>query len=159
MTSKNRKMKKETKRITKTVSAVYKFNWRDAWYSVLIWALAIAVTGIVILPWYYLALPLVVSWTTVFYFRIADKSLKTGLWVALFWFSAVVLLDILEIIGPYYSNAALYFSDTRNFLKYPIILLFPVIYGLILESRNTKKIISKWSRKAQVKIASSAGVN
>ena len=157
MASKNRKMK--IKRIVKPIGAVYKFNWRDAWYSVLIWVLAIAVTGIVILPWYYFALPLVVSWTTVFYFRIADKSLKTGLWVALFWFFAVVLLDILEIIGPYYSNAGLYFSDTRNFLKYPVILLFPVIYGLILESRNTKRIIRKWSRKSDVKITPSASVN
>ena len=47
--------------------------------------------------------------------------------------------DFLEIIGPYYSNAQLYFSDFRNWLKYPLILLIPVIYSLILETRNLKK--------------------
>jgi hypothetical protein len=117
----------------------FKVNWRDTWYSVVIWLGAIIVGGFVILPWYYLVLPLVVFWTTTVYFHNSDKTLKAGLWVSLFWFFAVAALDVLEIFGPYYSNAALYFSDSRNWLKYPIILLTPVIYSLILENGLNKK--------------------
>jgi len=104
-----------------------------------IWLAAIVVGGFVILPWYYLVLPLVVFWTTIVYFHNSDKTLRAGLWCSLFWFFAVGLLDVLEIFGPYYSNASLYFSDFRNWLKYPLILLVPVIYSLILESRIVKK--------------------
>lgn len=101
-----------------------------------IWLLAIFVGGFVVLPWYYLVLPLVVFWTTIIYFGKSEKTLKVGLWCSLVWFFAVATLDFLEIIGPYYSNAALYFSDTRNLLKYPLILLTPVIYSMVLESRK-----------------------
>ena len=111
-------------------------NWRAMWYSVLVWLLAIIVSSLVILPWYYLVLPFVVFWTTVIYFKNGDKTFEKGLFIALFWFAIVVVLDILEVMGPYYKNAALYFSDFRNWLKYVLILLIPVIYGLIKE--NTK---------------------
>jgi len=118
----------------------FKVNWRDTWYSVVVWLLAIAVGGFVVLPLYYLVLPLVVFWTTIIYFAKSEKqSLQVGLWCSLFWFFAALALDFLEIIGPYYSNAQLYFSDFRNWLKYPLILLIPVIYSLILETRNLKK--------------------
>ena len=119
---------------------IFRFNWRMTWYSVLIWLLAIAVGGFVILPWFYLVLPFVVFWLTIIYFRKEEKSLKTGLLISLFWFSAILTLDILELVGPYYANLDLYFSDPRNWLKYSLILLLPVIYSLILENRNTKKV-------------------
>lgn len=111
-------------------------SWRDTWYSVVIWLLAIFVGGFVVLPWYYLVLPLVVFWTTIIYFGKSEKTLKVGLWCSLVWFFAVAALDFLEIIGPYYSNASLYFSDSRNLLKYPLILLTPVIYSMVLESKK-----------------------
>lgn len=110
------------------------------WYSVLIWLLAIAVGGFVVLPWFYLVLPVVVFWLTIIYFRKEEKSLKMGLLISLFWFSTILALDILELAGPYYANLNLYFSDPRNWLKYSSILLLPVIYCLVLENRNKKKV-------------------
>lgn len=119
---------------------IFKLNWRMTWYSVLIWLLAIAVGGFVILPWFYLVLPFVVFWMTIVYFRKEEKTLETGLLISLFWFFMILILDILELVGPYYANLDLYFSDPRNWLKYSLILLLPVIYCLILENRNTKKV-------------------
>lgn len=113
-------------------------DWRVTWYSVILWLSAIIVGGFVVLPWFYLALPLVVIWLTMIYFKKTDKSLRMGLWVALVWFLIVAALDILEIIGPYYMNATIYFSDFRNWLKYPLVLLTPVIYSMLLENNKTK---------------------
>lgn len=53
------------------------------------------------------------------------------------------ILDFFEIIGPYFGNVAFYFSDFRNFLKYPLVLLMPVIYCLVLENINLKKSAGK----------------
>ena len=120
----------------------FRIDWRVIWYSVIVWLSAVIVGGFVVLPWFYLALPLVVIWLTMVYFKKTDKSLAVGLWVSLVWFLTVVVLDFLEIIGPYYMNASVYFADFRNWLKYPLILLTPVIYSLILENskgRNDNK--------------------
>lgn len=132
-------MSKTTKFNFKIVKTFSRITWRDTWYSVVVWIAAIGVGGFVILPLYYLVLPLVVFWTTTIYFHKSDKTLKAGLWCSLFWFFAVLALDAVEIIGPYYSNAAFYFSDPRNLLKYPLILLIPVIYSLVLEMKTDKK--------------------
>lgn len=137
----------------------FKVNWRDTWYSVVVWLLAILVGGFVVLPLYYLVLPLVVFWTTTIYFNRGNKSLRVGLLCSLFWFFTVAALDFLEIVGPYYSNAALYFSDARNFLKYPLILLIPVIYSLILETKHMKRVSRRRFVKAfSDEIAADAGV-
>ena len=130
---------------TKKKNAKLKFkkvgliNWRAAWYSVTVWFLGVIVWGFVILPWYYLVLPLVVFWTTVVYFKNGEMSFKRGIIIALFWFCAVGALDFLEIVGPNYKNLLLYVSDFRNWIKYILILLIPVIYGLILENRKIAK--------------------
>src|SRR3989344_7395765 len=89
----------------------FKVGWRDIWYSVVVWLLAIAIGGFVLAPWYFLVLPLFIFWVTAIYFGKRDKNFSVGLWCALFWFFAVAVLDFVEIIGPYYSNAYLYFSD------------------------------------------------
>ena len=125
-------------------------NWRDTWYSVILWILAIIIGGFVVLPWYYIALPLVVFWTTIIYFHKSDKSLRMGLWCALFWFFVICTLDLLEILGPYYKNASFYFSDSRNWLKFPLILLIPIIYTLISESRSIKKVARRKLRLANI---------
>ncbi len=117
----------------------FKLNWRMVWYSVLVWLVAIIIAGFVILPWFYLVLPLVVFTLTIRYFRRDDKSFEKGLWIALSWFFVVAVLDFFEIIGWNYSNALIYFSDSRQWLKYPIILLVPIIYSLIGESRVRKR--------------------
>lgn len=114
-------------------------SWRVIWYSVLIWIMSIIVSGIVALPWYYLVLPIAVFWTTVFYFKNVERTLEKGLLVSLFWFFVILALNILEIIGPYYLDLEYYFSDFRNWLLYPLILLIPVIYSIIWENSNLKK--------------------
>lgn len=151
-------------------------DWRLSWYSVMIWLLAVVVAGFVILPWFYLALPIVLFLMTTFYFRPyeypelsrsgmkqgrkdgrpvqetspfhmwggrhfkrTDKSLKMGIWVSLIWFLVVAVLDFLEIIGPNFNNLAIYFADFRNWLKFPLILLIPVIYSMVLESKNAQR--------------------
>jgi len=121
------------------MKATVKFSWRIVWYSVLIWGVTFILAGFVVLPWFYLVLPLAVFWTTVYFFRRSEITLVRGLWVALFWFFIIVTLNFLEIIGPYYANFLLYFSDFRNWFLYPLVLLIPVVYTLILENTNTKK--------------------
>ncbi|MBI2012395.1 hypothetical protein HYW39_00365 [Candidatus Curtissbacteria bacterium] len=116
-----------------------KISWRVIWYSVLIYLLAFIASGLVVLPWFYLVLPMIVFWTTVYYFRSAERTFAAGLRVSLFWFFLISILSAIEIIGPYYANALFYFSDGRNWLLYPLILLIPVIYSLILENNSKKK--------------------
>lgn len=136
-------------------------NWRIAWYSVVIWLLAFLVGGFVILPWYYLTLPLVVFLVTFFYFRRVeifgilsggrlvkpkDRVFSLGLGVALVWFLVIVVLSFIEIAEFYYFNFGLYFSDPRNWLVFPLILLTPVVYAIILENR---RLVGKKRRKVK----------
>ncbi len=132
-----------------------KLSWRILWYSVLIWLLAILISQVVIIPWFYLVLGIVILLTTIFYFKIIDPFKKKrgrkklddrdriftfGLVVALFWFLIVTFLKFLEIVGFYYFDVAYYFSDFRNWYLYVLVLLVPVIYSLILENRkNTRR--------------------
>lgn len=144
-------MKKKTYRRTYV-------SWRIAWYSVVIWLLVFMVGGFVILPWFYFTLPIVILWVTMFYFRRAeiirllaskkvrgggDKVFALGLGVSVVWFLVVMVLSTLEVAGFYYFNFGLYFSDPRNWLAFPLILLMPVVYGIILENRRFKHIRRK----------------
>ncbi|HSX18840.1 MAG TPA: hypothetical protein VLE91_01760 [Candidatus Saccharimonadales bacterium] len=113
-------------------------NWRSAWYATILWIMAVVASGFVILPWYYLALPLVIFSTTIVYFHKGDKTFSAGLWCGIFWFFTFAILDFFQVVGPYYSNASLYFSDVRNILKYPLILLVPVIYSLVMETKTNR---------------------
>ncbi len=113
-------------------------GWRTAWYCVLIWLISFLISGFVVLPWYYLVLPIAVFWTTVFYFRNTQRTLQNGLLVSLFWFFVIAGLNFLEIIGPYYSDLEYYFSDFRNWILYPLILLIPFILGIIWENSRLK---------------------
>lgn len=113
--------------------------WRNLWYSITLWFAVSILSSFILLPWFYLALPFLVFWTTVVYFKKCDKNLNSGLRCSLFWFFSMAVLDFVQIAGPYYFNIGLYFSDSRNILKYPLILLIPVIYGLILEAKKSKR--------------------
>src|SRR3989344_4784103 len=113
--------------------------WRAIWYSVLIWLLANIFGGFIILPWYYLVLPILIFWITVYYFRKSERTLLSGLCVSLFWFFVIFVLNLLEFVGPYYGNFGFYFSDFRNWFLYPLVLLVPVIYCLIFENTTLKK--------------------
>ena len=130
----------------KKISYSIKFDWRIAWYSVCLWFGAIIISGFVILPWFYLVLPIIIFWLTIFYFKKDEATFATGLKVSILWFLVVVVLDFLEIIGPYYFQIHLWFSDFRNWLKYPLVLLIPVIYSLFWENTKLKR-----SRKAKFK--------
>ena len=121
------------------MKAKEKLSWRILWYSVLIWGATFILAGFVVLPWFYLALPLVIFWTTAFFFRRSERTFITGLTVALFWFSVILALNFIELIGPYYANFQLYFSDFRNWFLYPLVLLIPVVYTLISENSSSKK--------------------
>lgn len=147
------------RRLQKKYENLLVINWRTTWYSVVIWIMGIAISGFVVMPWFYLVLPLTIFWLTVFYFNNSvvgmskskkrihrDMILKAGLGVSLFWFGAIVALDILEIVGPYYANVFLYFSDARNYIKYPLILLAPFIYTIILDNVSNKQERPKISK-------------
>lgn len=140
------------------MKAKVRLNWRIAWYSVVIWLLVFIVGGLVILPWFYLTLPLVILWVTIFYFRRAevvgllvakrfrrgrDRVFALGLRVSVAWFLIVILMSVFEIAGLYYFNFGLYFSDPRNWLAFPLILLMPVVYGIILENRRFRHVRRK----------------
>lgn len=116
-----------------------KLSWRIVWYSVLIWGATFILAGFVFLPWFYIVLPLVIFWTTAYFFRRSERTLMAGLSVALFWFFVIIFLNFIEIIGPYYANFPLYFSDFRNWFLYPLVLLIPVVYTLILENSSRRK--------------------
>lgn len=118
------------------MKAVAIVNWRIIWYSVLIWLASFIFGSFIILPWYYLVMPLTVFWTTVYFFKKSERTLVSGLWVSLFWFTVIIGMNLLEIMGPYYANFVLYFSDLRNWFLYPLILLIPVIYTLVWENSH-----------------------
>src|SRR3989338_7885031 len=121
------------------MKATLKFDTRLIWYSVLIWILAFAMSAFIVLPWSYLLLPVIVFWTTVYFFKKVERTLINGLVVALIWFLIILGLDFLELVGPYYANVTYYFSDLRNWILYPLILLTPVIYSLIMENNKLKQ--------------------
>lgn len=131
-----------------------KLNWRITWYSVLIWLLAFIVAGLVIIPWFYLALAAVIFLTTFYYFKKIDdrqsfgshnqklgrdKIFAFGLVASLFWFFILAFLNFLEIAGLYYFDFFLYFSDFRNWYLLALVLLIPVVYSLILENSTQSK--------------------
>lgn len=135
----------------------FTINWRILWYSVLIWVLGFLVSAVVILPWYYLALPLVIILTTFYYFKIVslgfvkrgrraktdvDRIFAFGLGAAIAWFAIISILTAAEIAGFYYFNFSYYFSDFRIWYLYSLVILMPVIYSLILEN-------ARFSRKKQ----------
>lgn len=132
----------------------FRVNIRIVWYSVLIWIMGFLVAAVVIIPWYYLALTLVIVLTTVYYFKSVkpfevkrgrrsekerDKILAFGLGAAITWFGIVGLLTILEIAGFYYFDFLFYFSDFRNWYFLTLILVVPVVYGLLLEHAKYKR--------------------
>ncbi|OGD85988.1 hypothetical protein A3B51_01090 [Candidatus Curtissbacteria bacterium RIFCSPLOWO2_01_FULL_41_18] len=132
-----------------------KINWRIIWYSVVIWLLAFAIGGFVILPWYYLVLPILIFWITINYFKkmpkSTDKILTFGLWISLVWFFVIVVLTLAEIAGFYYFNFFFFFSDFRNWLLFPLVLLVPVVYSLILENKQSFSTNNKYKRSRRRK--------
>lgn len=116
--------------------------WRIIWYSVLIWILTIVTSGFVFLPWFYLAFALLIIGTTAYYFRKVEKTLLNGLWVSISWFFTIVILDFFEVVAFNFADNVLYVSDVRNWLRYALILLTPVIYTLIFESVIYKRRVS-----------------
>lgn len=114
-------------------------NIRILWYSILVWAFSYIVALIVTIPWFYLVLPLIVYSTTIYYFKKTEITLAAGLRAAIFWFITIVSINLLELFGPYYADFRLYFSDLRNWFLYPLILLIPVIYTIVLENRRFLK--------------------
>ena len=130
-------LRKFVKKIKKRIH----INWRDTWYSLFLWVLVLFISGVVIIPWYYLVLPLALFATTIFYFRNKNRRniLRRGFAISIFWFATVAIMDFVEIMGPYYMNAGAYYSDFRNWIKYPLVLLVPVIYSLIQDNIKLKK--------------------
>lgn len=129
-------------------------GWRALWYSTLIWLLGFALASIVVLPWFYLAAPILMFTVTVFYFKIInpfsvkrgrraladhDAIFTFGLGAAIAWFVIISVLTFAEIAGFYYFNFLFYFSDFRNWYLLVLILLVPVLYGLILENSKLAK--------------------
>lgn len=119
------------------------YRFRDFWYCFIIWVMTFVIASVVALPWFYLILPLFVFWTTVIYFRKAERSLTHGLALAIFWFVVIFSLSMLSIIGPYYHNAIFYFSDLRNLIVYPLVLIIPFIYALVLDNAKAGKILKR----------------
>lgn len=125
-------------------------NFRVIWYSVLIWIFAFLVSGIVVIPWFYVVLPLVILLVTVYYFDTKELSIKRGkfkkdkvlvfgLAVSISWFFLVSVLSLFEIMGFYYFDFTFYFLDLRNWFLFPLVLLVPVVYGIVLDNKKFKR--------------------
>ncbi len=127
-----------------------KITWRIVWYSVVIWVIAWLLSSVVVLPWFYLVTPILIFWVTFIYFKKDvlgllgrgkrhDQILALGLAVSIVWFFILLALNMLEVVGPYYFNALFYFSDLRNWFLYPLVLLVPFIYCLMVDNRRFTK--------------------
>ena len=146
-------------------SKIFVIDWRLLWYSALIWLLVVLSSGFVVIPWYFFVLPLAVLVTTVLYFKTPDNEkyrrmfnretlFAQGLWVGTIWFSGILLLDFIEFISFDMQNFYVYLMDSRNFLKFPVVILVPVIYGLLLE--QTKKGKKKFLLPEDIEVGVSA---
>ena len=125
-----------------------KLNVRIFWYSIILYIAAFITSGFILLPWFYVVLPLVVLLVTVYYFekdeeivkilerkltRKKDKVFALGLWVSTFWFLVVLCMGFVQIAGFYYFDFGFFFGDPRNYLIFPLVLLVPAIYSIQLE--------------------------
>ncbi len=125
------------------------FNFRAAWYAVLVCVFAFFTSGIIIAPWYYVVMPLLVLLVTIYYFDCQmfrsikkgdrDMIVRYGLGGAIFWFFVAGIFSLLEIAGFYYFDMAFYFSDIRNVFLFPLVLLVPMLYGIVLSNMKLKK--------------------
>lgn len=128
---------------------ILKLNWRMSWYGVLIWILELMVSSFVMLPWFYFVLPGAILlicglfFSKVQTFRLKGRFKKAsvtifaqGLACSLFWFTTVALLDLAALITFDGASVSVFFLDPRNFVKYPLIILIPAIYSLVLENRS-----------------------
>lgn len=135
-----------------------KISWRIVWYSVVIWIVTWILGNIVVLPWFYLVTPFAIFLMTFIFFKhdvliilerrkSKDNILLLGLAVSIAWFFLLLGFTSLEVAGPYYSNILFYFSDFRNWLMYPLVLLVPFVYCLVIDnrmhSRRRKRQIGK----------------
>lgn len=136
------------------IKHIFNLNWRIAWYGVLVWLVSFIVSGIVILPWFYVVFPLTIfGLTALFFGKFIKQSLNLrrtskfffaqGLSIGLLWFASILVLDFLQLVGFDSANAVVYFLDPRNFMKYPIVLLVPAIYGLMAENDVKHKKLSE----------------
>ena len=125
---------------------IFKLDWRIAWYGVMVWILSLMLSSVIILPWFYVIFPPVIFGITIFFFRkdtdsnLNFKNVKgvffaQGLSVGLIWFVSILILDFFQLVGFDLTSATVYFLDPRNFMKYPIVILVPAIYGLIIENK------------------------
>lgn len=122
-------------------------DWKILWYSLFLWVMTIVFSGIVILPWFYLVLTIFVLLVTIIFFRV-DKRIwnregrifSKGLQAAFFWPIIIFLLDFMEFVGLDLANAFIYFSDPRSWFKFPILILMPIIYSIVLENIDKRSL-------------------
>lgn len=130
---------------------IISFNWRVAWYSVAVWLLSFGLSSVVILPWFYVVFPIFVLALTLLYFRkkkrehnlsknIIGPVFAQGLSIGFFWFFSIFIFDFIQFVGLDFSGAGVYFLDPRNFIKYPIVLLIPTIYAIVIENNATRRV-------------------
>jgi len=130
------------------------FNFRAVWYAVIVWIFSFFASGVVIAPWFYVVMPLLVLMFTVHYFdggnikkSTSDELVHYGLGVAIFWFLFAALFSFIEIVGFYYFDLAFYFSDFKNIYLFPLLLLVPVLYAIVLSNKKPKKCSKKLKKR------------
>lgn len=132
-----------------TIKSLTKVDFRLVWYSLLLWFLSVAIGGFVVLPWFYPIITICVFWVTVAFFgrgfgkiykRRQDKIFMRGLLASLFWAVAVLCLDIIVFVGFNFQSLVVYFSDPRSWFLYPLIILAPIIYSLVLENLEKREL-------------------
>lgn len=143
---------------------IFKIDWRLCFFSAFVWLQVVLISGFVVLPWYYFVLPLAVFVTTVFYFKTPTNEryicrfnretlFAQGLWLGFVWCVAIFMMDFVEFINFDLQNFYVYLADVRNFLKFPLVILVPVIYSLVLEQQLKKK--SKFTIKQDLGLGTS----
>lgn len=125
-------------------------SYKLVWYAAIIWLATFVISSTMVLPWSYLASAFLVFAASVFYVRGEagkynkrntgrDVIFEIGLFASIVWFGAITIISILEIAGFYYFDVGLFFSDIRNWILFPLILVMPVVYSLVLDGKKNKK--------------------
>ncbi|GEM_PF-3030772 len=145
------------------IGSLTKVDFRRVWYCLLLWFLAVAIGGFIILPWFYPAVAICVFSLTAAFFRKArtsgkiykrgqDKIFARGLSTSLFWAVAVLCLNLVVFVGFNFQSMVVYFSDPRSWFLYPLIILAPIIYSLVLENLEKRELAIQLSLESELDI-------
>ena len=124
-------------------------SFRAIWYLVLTWVFGFIIGSTIVLPWFYIILPLVVLLLAVYYLDrptitvskkdLRDEIFKAGLALSVVWFLGALIYSTFIVWEFYYFNFNLFFSDSRNWFMPAVFLIIPIVYSVVLANIKGRK--------------------